>query len=193
MPTITLHQVPGMITFKKSDGTTQNPIYFVDGKETNVSEMKNIPPGNIESINVIKGEDALKNYGDRGKDGVINITMKPEEKVQTDTIPEKLFTKVEYEAEFPGGHKAWIKYMVSKVQANKDSLKNEDFGTCVVKFIVNKDGSISNVEATTMQESQLAKIAVDALRTGPKWIPAKENGNFVASYRMQPVTLTDPK
>lgn len=184
--------VPAMVTFKKSEATTQNPIYFVDGKETNVSEMKNIPPGNIESINVIKGEDALKNYGDRGKDGVINITMKPEGKAPTDTIPERLFTKVENEAEFPGGHEAWIKYIVSKVQANKDSLKNEDFGTCVVKFIVNKDGSISNVEATTMQKTQLAKIAVEVVRTGPKWVPAKQNGQIVASYRLQPVTLTEP-
>ncbi len=135
---------------------------------------------------------AIPVYLGDGRKSDIEVITSPDTNVQTDTIPDKLFTKVEYEAEFPGGHEAWIKYIVSKVQANKDSLKNEDFGTCVVKFIVNKDGNISNVEATTMQKTQLAKIAVEAVRTGPKWVPAKQNGQIVASYRLQPVTLTQP-
>ena len=109
-----------------------------------------------------------------------------------DTIPDKLFTKVENEAAFPGGHDAWIKYIVSKIQTNQTLFKNEDFGTCVLKFIVDKDGSISHVEATTMENTQLAKISIAAVRTGPKWIPATQNGQVVASYRLQPVTLTNP-
>ncbi len=173
--------------------TAKDPIYYVAGKEITKDQMKQIAPDRIQSINVLKGSEAIKSYGEKGKDGVIIITMKPEGSAKTDTIPDKLFTKVEYEAEFPGGHDAWIKYMVSKIQANRDLFKKADFGTCVLKFIVDKDGSITHVEATTMQQSQLAKIAVDALRTGPKWIPAKQNGNIVASYRMQPITLTNPE
>ncbi len=184
--------VPAMVTFKKSVGTTQNPIYLVDGKETDVSEMKNIPPGNIESINVIKGEAASKKYGEKGKSGVIEITLK-QERTRSDTIPQMLFTKVENEAEFPGGYQAWLKYIVSKIQQEQDSIQNEDFGTCLVKFIVNTDGSINNVEATTMKNSQLARIAVDAIRNGPKWKPATQNNQVVASYRLQPVTLSEPK
>ncbi|MEO8111841.1 MAG: energy transducer TonB, partial [Ginsengibacter sp.] len=111
---------------------------------------------------------------------------------KTDTIPDKLFTKVENEAEFPGGRPAWIKYIVTKITAVQDSLTEKDFGTCLVKFIVNKDGSITNVEATTMKDTRLAMVAVNAIKTGPKWIPAMQNNNTVASYRLQPVTLTDP-
>ena len=58
-----------------------------------------------------------------------------------------------------------------------------------MKFIVNTDGSISNIEATTMQNTHLAEIAMNAIRTGPKWIPATQNGKTVAAYRLQPVTL----
>ena len=170
--------------------TAKAPLYYLDEKKISKDEMNQIPPGNIESINVIKGDAAIKKYGEKAKYGVIEITMKQEGRAHNDTIPNRLFTKVEYEAEFPGGHQALIKYMVSKIQLSQDSIK--DFGTCVLKFIVNTDGSTSHVEATTMKESQLAKIAVDAIRTGPKWIPAKQNGQLVASYRMEPITLTNP-
>ena len=63
-------------------------------------EMKNIPPANIESINVLKGESAKNKYGEKGKNGVVEITMTQERSAQKDTIPDKLFTKVENEAEF---------------------------------------------------------------------------------------------
>jgi hypothetical protein len=43
-----------------------------------------------------------------------------------------------------------------------------------------------------MKGSQLAKMAVNAVKNGPKWIPASQNGHTVASYRLQPVTLTNP-
>ncbi len=106
---------------------------------------------------------------------------------------DKIFTKVENEAEFPGGKEAWIKYIIGKIKKNQDLFTKKDFGTCVVKFIVNTDGSTSKVEATTMKDSQLASITVDAIRNGPKWIPAKNNDQVVASYRLEPVTLTEPK
>ena len=62
----------------------------------------------------------------------------------------------------------------------------------MVKFIVNTDGTISYVEATTMKKTKLAEIAINAIRTGPKWMPATQNGQTVAAYRLQPVTLSNP-
>ncbi len=184
-----------IITFKDGASVKAGPapevIYSVNGKTASKEDVGKIPPQSIESINVLKDESAVKKYGEKGRNGAVEITTKAGA-ILTDTIPDKLFTKVENEAEFPGGREAWIKYIVGKVQANKDTLTAKDFGTCLVKFIVNKDGSITNVEATTMKETQLAKIAVEAIKTGPKWIPAKNNDMVVASYRLQPVTLTDP-
>ncbi len=63
-------------------------------------------------------------------------------------------------------------------------------GTCRVRFIVSKDGSVSEVEALTMKNSKLAQIAVNAIRKGPKWTPAQQNGRMVNAYREQPVTFT---
>jgi periplasmic protein TonB len=51
---------------------------------------------------------------------------------------------------------------------------------------------VSDVQATTMKGSKLAEVAVNAIRKGPKWIPAQQNGRMVNAYRLQPVTLTNP-
>ena len=57
-------------------------------------------------------------------------------------------------------------------------------------FIVDKEGNVSSVEATTMKGTKLAEVAVNAIRRGPKWVPAQQNGRYVNAYREQPVTFT---
>lgn len=102
------------------------------------------------------------------------------------------YSKVEIEASFPGGPAAWTKYITKQILQNADQFRKKDYGTCVVKFIVEKDGHINEVEAVTMKKTRLAKIAVEAIENGPKWIPAQQDGRNVKAYRLQPVILTEP-
>jgi protein TonB len=117
---------------------------------------------------------------------------------QTDTVDStysndnRAYSKVEVEASFPGGQQAWVKYISKQLMQSIDQLTKKDYGTCIVKFIVGKDGYVSAVEATTMKKSRLAKIAVAAIENGPRWIPAQQNGKYVNAYRLQPVTITNP-
>lgn len=111
----------------------------------------------------------------------------------TDTFPKRIFTKVEQEAQFPGGPAKWAQYIQGKIFENINNLSEKDYGTCVVRFIVDETGNVSEVKATTMQGTGLAKVSVDAIRNGPKWIPAMQNNRTVNAYRLQPVTLTNPK
>lgn len=106
---------------------------------------------------------------------------------------DKIFVKVEKEASFPGGQESWQKYIKRAIEKSLNEFTEKDFGTCIVRFVVDKNGNVSDVEATTMKESMLAKIAVDAIRKGPKWIPATNGGEKVSAYRLQPVTLTNPE
>ena len=63
------------IFFVGTDGD-EKPIFIIDGKESTEENMKKLAPSDIESINVIKGEKALEEYGEKGKNGVIQITTK---------------------------------------------------------------------------------------------------------------------
>lgn len=56
----------------------------------------------------------------------------------------KVFQKVEIEASFPGGVVAWNKYVSMAIMANSKKLRKSDYGTCVIKFIVDKNGSITD-------------------------------------------------
>jgi len=108
---------------------------------------------------------------------------------KNDSTNNAIVDKVEVEASFPGGAHAWVTYITNAIKDNIQKLRRSDYGTCIVRFIVDTKGRVSDVEATTMKKSRLAKIAIEAISNGPKWIPAQQNGKFVNAYRLQPVTL----
>ena len=71
---------PRMVLKIKGDADTGvQPLYVVydkNGKKTFVTAITHISPDEIESVNVLKGDAALKMYGEDGKNGVVEITMK---------------------------------------------------------------------------------------------------------------------
>ena len=63
-------------TYDNKDGTT--PIFIIDGKESSKLASEKIDPDDIESVSVLKGKKAEEKYGVKGKNGVIEITLKKE-------------------------------------------------------------------------------------------------------------------
>lgn len=113
---------------------------------------------------------------------------------------DKVFQKVEIDAEFPGGNSGWTRYVTREIERNIDELQDDGrSGTVVVLFIVDKEGAVSEVRALPCNEAgvanclgpgtKLADIAANAIRRGPKWKPAVQNGRNVKAYRRQPVTF----
>lgn len=98
---------------------------------------------------------------------------------------------MEQPASFPGGQSAWLKYISREINKNGNALtvNKNNVGTCKVKFVVTTNGKVSEVQATTMAGTELAKVAVNAIKNGPDWIPGKQNGHAVNSYVIQPVTF----
>jgi protein TonB len=58
-----------------------------------------------------------------------------------------------------------------------------------VRFLVERDGSVAEVQALSDPGYGLAKGAVDVLKKGPKWTPGIQNGRQVRSYQTQPITF----
>lgn len=118
-----------------------------------------------------------------------NVVEKP---VSRKSEEDSFFKAVQIEASFPGGAQAWQHYIQRAIYSQMDEFTDSDYGTCVVNFMVDRNGKVSNVHATTMMGTRLAEIAINTIRTGPSWIPAIQNGNYVNAYRTQPVTLIKP-
>ena len=176
-----------------------------------VATIQFTPPKVVKDEEVVKPPPEIKEI-EKAKVDVktvegtkdIGIVAPPSDEVGTQVVaapvekkedPDKVFTKVEIEANFPGGPQAWSKYVSRAISAQLDEFTESDYGTCIVRFIVDKTGTVSDVQATTMKGTLLAKLSVDAIKSGPKWVPASQNGHVVAAYRLQPVTLknTNPE
>ena len=152
-------------------------------------EVKQIEEAKID----VKTVEGTKDLGIVAPPTEIKGTQVAAPPVAKQEDEDKVFTKVEIEASFPGGLSGWTKYVTKAINADIDEISEDgNFGTCVVRFIVDKNGNVSEVEATTMKGTKLAQVAVNAIRKGPKWTPAQQNGRFVNAYRLQPVTLKNP-
>ncbi len=112
-------------------------------------------------------------------------------------VPEKkddaeiIFTKVEIESTYPGGATAWGRFLNKSLPYPQDAVDNGIQGTVTIQFIVDKEGNVSEVTATSGPE-ELRNAAVTAIRKSGKWEPAIQNGKKVKSYKNQPVTFRLP-
>ncbi|HEX2629571.1 MAG TPA: energy transducer TonB, partial [Chitinophagaceae bacterium] len=103
----------------------------------------------------------------------------------------KIFEKVEVEASFPGGESAFRKYLEDHLEATVAEQNGAPKGvyTIFVRFIVDVDGTISDVRPLTNHGFGMEQEAVRLIKQGPKWIPAMQNGHKVKSYRKQPINF----
>lgn len=104
---------------------------------------------------------------------------------------DKVFNKVEVEAEFSSGNQGWREYLMKNLKANVPVKKKAPAGTytVVIRFIVNKDGRIRSIEPETSFGYGMEEEVMRIIKKGPKWIPAMQNGRPVNAYRRQPVTF----
>ncbi len=103
----------------------------------------------------------------------------------------KIFSKVEIEASFPGGTTAWREYLEKNLKADVPAKKKAPAGTytAIVRFIVSKDGSISDIQPETNVGYGMENEVMRVIRKGPKWTPASQDGKKVNAYRRQPITF----
>lgn len=93
----------------------------------------------------------------------------------------------EKESEFRGGQAAWANYLTTKLRYPDRALKMEKQGMVVVQFIVDKEGKTQSVEIYKSVEFSLDEEAKRILIKSPNWIPARQDGRIVKSYKRQPI------
>ena len=106
-----------------------------------------------------------------------------------DTVPgnNKIFTKVENEAEYPGGQQGWRNYLFKTLRYPQVAIDKEIQGTVVVQFIVDTNGNISDIKALGGPK-QLQAESIRVIKESGNWISAVQNGKKVKSYKKQPIT-----
>lgn len=104
---------------------------------------------------------------------------------------DKEFKTVQIQAKFPGGDAEWRKYLERNLNRDLPVENGAPPGnyTVVVSFLVDKDGSISEVKAENSPGYGTAEEAVRVIRKGPKWQPAVQNGRNVIYRQKQSITF----
>lgn len=117
------------------------------------------------------------------------VVVKEEPVVEKKPEPEKIFVAVEQPAEFPGGQAAMMKWLSNNIRYPESAQQNGISGRVVVKFVVERDGSVSSPTIVKGVDRDLDQEALRVVKRMPKWQPGKNNGQPVRSYFNLPVTF----
>lgn len=191
-------------------GVQQRPLYIIDGMEypTNTGLTTN----SVESIQLLKPEEATAKYGERGKYGAVEITttaidnlkhpktasaeeapagQQPTPSASEDDTP---FLVAEEMPLFQGKDlntfRTWVQ---SQIRYPAEALKRGIEGRVVLSFIVERDGSVSTIELLQSPDRILSEEARRVVSSSPKWTPGRQNGHLVRVRYMLPVDFSIPK
>lgn len=117
------------------------------------------------------------------KDEIIVEEKKPE------PVKEEIFTAVEQMPQFPGGEAELLKYIATHIKYPTMAAENNIQGRVVVKFVVKKDGNVGEVVVLRGKDPDLDKEAVRVVKTLPRFIPGKMNGQSVSVWYTLPINF----
>lgn len=100
---------------------------------------------------------------------------------------DRIYEVVEENAQFPGGDEACMKWLVEHLKYPAICQEQGVQGRVFVSFVVNKDGSIVDVEIKRSPDNNLSKEAERVVKSMPKWKPARQGNRTVRSRFNLPV------
>lgn len=104
----------------------------------------------------------------------------------------KIYEKVDQEANFPGGSSELMNFIGKNVKYPEEAMRNEEQGKVFVEFIVNVDGSVSDVKVLRGVSKLLDREAMRVVKRMPDWTPAEIGGNKVRSRSILPINFRLP-
>ncbi len=112
---------------------------------------------------------------------------------EMDSVPiaetNEIFVYAEVQPDFPGGKAAYQAYLNENLVYPEDALAKKIQGTVYVRFVVEKDGSISQVETLGEIGGGCDQEAVRLIKSVPKWNTGVQKGFIVRSWFTLPVTF----
>ncbi len=129
---------------------------------------------------------------DQGTDD-LNVVREHKEEIiveeKKEPVKEEVFTAVQQMPQFPGGDAELLKYISTHIKYPTMAAENNIQGRVVVKFVVKKDGQVGDVVVLRGRDPDLDKEAQRVVKTLPKFIPGKMNGQAVAVWYTLPINF----
>jgi len=131
-------------------------------------------------LNIVTNEEKIEtsvDFAEFAEDVEIIQQVAVEEEVIEDDQP---FVKVEQMPSFMGGDLMTFRNCVqSKVRYPQIAQENNISGRVLLMFVIEKDGSLTNIQVLQTPDSSLSDEAIRILKTSPKWTPGKQRNQAV--------------
>ena len=157
----------------------------------------------VKEENQVKQMDKLDEkvaVGTENKEGVKDRTIEavrsdiatvapPPPPAPKPEVSTKVFDVVEEMPSFPGGNGALMSYLASNIKYPVVAQENGVQGRVIVSFVVERDGSISDVRVARSVDPSLDREAQRVVKSMPRWKPGKQNGSAVRVKYTVPVVF----
>ncbi len=102
---------------------------------------------------------------------------------------QKVFDAVEQMPEYPGGMQAMIEFLQTNMKYPEDAAKQKVEGRVMVQFVVETDGSITDVHVAKQVFPSLDAEAIRVVQAMPRWTPGMDKGRVVRVKYNLPVVF----
>lgn len=149
----------------------------------------------IKLDEVQKSDKAVGAFTVEGNDEVGGAVLKAKEDIAAPEPPKhvveetKIFTVVEQMPMYPGGDAALMGYLRDNIHYPTIAAENGVQGRVVVGFVVERDGSITDVKILRGVDPSLDREAMRVVKSMPRWNPGKQNGSAVRVKYQVPVSF----
>lgn len=156
--------------------------------EESIKKLNQYDPDHIEQIFVFKeGEEKSVVMIVNESSEIFSKSIEIQEQ-RTD----ELFTVVEEPAQFPGGFDEFGKYLSENMQYPKQAQRLGVEGKVIVQFVVEKDGSITNLEVLRGIGAGCDAEAIRIMQESPKWKPGTQQGKKIRHKLIQKISFKLP-
>ena len=159
---------------------TQKFVAPVIKKDELVKETNQMKQMDQLDAKIAVGTETHEGAKDRTIEAVRNdIAVATPPPAPKEEVTQKVFDVVEVMPSFPGGQGALIQYLNSHVKYPVVAQENGIQGRVTISFVVERDGSITDVKVARSVDPSLDKAAARVVSSMPRWTPGKQNGSAV--------------
>jgi len=193
---------PGFFDFKSQTG--KPPLIYIDGVISSL-DISKIDLGTMEGVTVFKDEMAVKKFGEKGKDGVIEFTSRKKDSeiprdrtiyAEVRSTPldpkdaNKPFVMVEEMPKFmEGGDDAMRSWISHNLKYPQEAVKQKIQGNVTVKFYIDTKGKPQDIVVVKSDNPIFDAEAKRVIGSMPDWTPGRQGGKLVDVYKMTQISF----
>jgi len=163
-----------------------------------ITDVLLLPAPTVNSLTKLSDQSAMSKLSSMSamtKNHELTVDNSPATVTDTpETDGSQIFSAVEKEPEFPGGQAKFAQFLSTNIKYPQDMVANGTSGRVIASFIVEKDGSLSNIKILRTPTPSAGDEAARVLALSPKWTPGYQNNIAVRVQYTVPVAFnTDVK